>query len=433
MPKYIKPHTFTGKILHTLILSAYRILSIFIDFRKKKSDDFEENPVFMSKKDILQLGFNYYVEPVLEDNSKIEIIEAPSLISKFFDAGNRNMLRMKFCGDIMPYREIKKQYSDILWDNIGEEIFDSDLNIANLETPISIDSKPIYTPEITLKKFVMNSDEEFFQIINGNNKFKGFDLFSTANNHSFDMDVRGLLNTIDFLTQKGIKHCGTFNSPDQPRFTMVNRNGFNVAFVGFTFSLNFYKLKREDQYLINYLRLNKLDEDISQISVIIRAAREAGAEFVVFLPHFGLSYHSYPLPHIKKMMKRIVVEAKPDLIVANHPHVPQLIELIDGIYCAYSLGDFIGYDITRLGKLSFILNASLFKVNHEIKVKDISIKPVQIYFSRKFRKLQLNYLFDKKDKEIIFKEDKEYLIENQFLRNYYLQYYKPSTNSVYTM
>ncbi len=422
MAKYILPYTIRGKILHALIWMIYRALSIFIDFKKEKSQDFEENPLFMSVGYILQLGYNYYIQPVLENPNKNTNFIVP--VDKTENIPT-DALRIKFCGDIMPYQEVQKKYCKHLWDNIGVDFFDADINIGNLETPISIASKPIYTPEITLKKFVMNGDSNFFDIINGNGQIKGFDLFSTANNHSFDMRRNGLLNTIDFLTKKNVLHCGTFDSPASPRFTIIDKMGIKIAFISYTFSLNFFRLDNKDTFLINYIRLNKPDEDIEQICNDIESARKASAEFVVLLPHFGLSYHSYPPPHIRKMMHRLIKEAKPDLIVANHSHIPQQLELIDNVYCAYSLGDFIGYDITRLGKLSFVLELSLSKNSNKIEISHVAVKPFQIYFSKKHKLLQLNSLFyEPKVGDFLF-GDINYLKENNFLKEYYLNHYNP--------
>jgi poly-gamma-glutamate synthesis protein (capsule biosynthesis protein) len=432
MTKYVKPYTFKGKILHYFIKAIYKLLSFFFDFKNYNYDNFEENPFFMSKREILQLGYSYYVHPILEiPNSKPNKFLDSHSIEINNISSQSSSLKINLCGDLMPYYEVQKQFCNKLWDNIGSSFFDCDLNIGNLETPICRSLPASFTPQITLKKFGMNGNLGFLEAINGNGKYKGFDLFSTANNHSFDMGPEGLIETIELLKEKNISICGTYSNDKEPRYAIIEKNDMKIGFVSYTFSLNFYDIQDSEKYLINYIRLNRPDENIESIKQNILEARGAGAEFVIFLPHFGLSYNSYPHPNIQKMMYRIATEAKPDMIIANHPHIPQHIEKIQDVYCAYSLGDFIAYDLTRLGKISFYLETELVKVDGKVTLNKLLAKPILKHFNIESHELVLYDLIESYKKINTYTKDKDLYNNILFHYDYYLKVFNPKLNKQY--
>ena len=78
--------------------------------------------------------------------------------------------------------------------------------------------------------------------------------------------------------------------------------------------------------------------DKTEIGKAIRKAREAGAEFVVALPHWGIEYI---LNHSKAQgdLAKWLVASGCDAVVGAHPHVVQDSETLDGVPVVYSLGN----------------------------------------------------------------------------------------------
>ncbi len=128
---------------------------------------------------------------------------------------------------------------------------------------------------------------------------KGVGLFSTANNHCLDQGEAGLRETLDFLDSRGCPHVGTARSREErDAVVMVDRNGVKLAFLSFTFALNWKELTEGKGYLANYLRLNRPGTDISPIAAQVAAARAAGADAVVACLHWSLEFESYPIKNV---------------------------------------------------------------------------------------------------------------------------------------
>lgn len=155
---------------------------------------------------------------------------------------------------------------------------------------------------------------------------KAVNYFSTANNHSLDMGEEGLIETLEFLDSRGYPHVGTARSPEErDKVAMVEKGGVKTAFVSFTFGTNTSKIPEGKAYLVNSIRLNKPDEDLSPLAAQVAAARAAGADFVIALLHWSLEFETYPATNIVAMGHR-VAELGVDAIIGNHPHNVQPIE-----------------------------------------------------------------------------------------------------------
>jgi poly-gamma-glutamate capsule biosynthesis protein CapA/YwtB (metallophosphatase superfamily) len=73
-----------------------------------------------------------------------------------------------------------------------------------------------------------------------------------------------------------------------------------------------------------------------QIAADIGALRVA-VDFCVVLVHWGRNYK--PLTRLQRQLARGLRDAGADLIVGHHPHIPQPMEVLDGVPVLYSLGN----------------------------------------------------------------------------------------------
>jgi poly-gamma-glutamate synthesis protein (capsule biosynthesis protein) len=253
-------------------------------------------------------------------------------------------------GDILPTFDLRSDTTAHLWDDVADFYFDADVVYANLESPIdkthplSPPNKNVFSPP------AMNSNLENFDLYFRSGK--GITCFSTANNHSLDQGVSGLLATLDFLDEKKAFHFGTARSPeDRDDIQVLVLQGIRVAFLSYTYSLNKKKPPEGQEYLSNSLRLNKPGVDISLIKEHIRIARqEKNADLVVAALHWGIEFESFPQKHGVDL-GHTLIEAGIDIIIGNHPHGLQGAECyvhtdsVTGIVkkglILYSLGDLI--------------------------------------------------------------------------------------------
>jgi hypothetical protein len=93
-----------------------------------------------------------------------------------------------------------------------KEIFISDdLSIANLETTIN-ENRPIST----YPRF--NSPDALLDALS----YAGFDLIGTANNHSMDTGMDGIMSTINELEERNLPYFGTHRDPDAKKIPPEN-------------------------------------------------------------------------------------------------------------------------------------------------------------------------------------------------------------------
>lgn len=207
----------------------------------------------------------------------------------------------------------------------------------------------------------------------------GFDLLTTANNHSMDTGKQGLLRTLDKLDEYGIQHIGTYRSQaerDTPYYREIN--GIRFAFLAYTYGTN--RIAIPDTYSVNLM-------DKEQMLADIRRARE-NADVVVVLPHMGNEYESEPRDIFVEWADTLF-DADADIVLASHPHVLQRMEYRridhgtgahDG-FLIYSLGNFISSQTTPPRNASIILHLTVEQIGDAPPgVKEVSFVPIWTQF-----------------------------------------------------
>lgn len=173
----------------------------------------------------------------------------------------------------------------------------------------------------------------------------GFDLMLTANNHTLDKRDKGLVRTLDRLDAAGVDHIGTYrNSEERDSVLPLLRdiNGFNVAFLNYTYGTNGISLRTTA--VVDYIDRELIKSDIAK-------ARSHGAEIVTVCIHWGIEYELLPSRQ-QKQLADFLVDSGADLVIGGHPHVVQPMEMrhnADGknVLVVYSLGNFISNMKTR--------------------------------------------------------------------------------------
>ena len=294
----------------------------------RASRPLEGNAAYMGLDERYWWGYKFYFGPIEEP-------EQGSNLEEFFrdqdldfapkgDFVETAALTLSAGGDILVSPDLRAETTKALWDDVREFFFGTDLACANLETPVAPSSPPGFLPKSILEAPGLNSSPEMFdRLVEGG---KGIGFFSTANNHCLDQGEEGLRETLDFLDARAYPHVGTARNPaERDRVVMVESGGVKVAFISFTFALNWKELPEGKEYLANYVRLNKPDADISPIAAQVAAARAAGADAVVGCMHWSLEFESYPVWNVVDMGHKLI-ELGIDVIIGNHPHNMQPIE-----------------------------------------------------------------------------------------------------------
>ncbi|MEK7073202.1 MAG: AmmeMemoRadiSam system protein B [Patescibacteria group bacterium] len=146
----------------------------------------------------------------------------------------------------------------------------------------------------------------------------GFDVVSTANNHSLDQSTGGYDETQVALKEAGISGCGH----------QVRDNG-----APWTTTVRDQKVA----VLCYNVTDNALDEKAAEAAV--RAAT-AASDVVLVQVHWGAEYKPRPTT-AQIALGRKFVEWGADAVIGSHPHVMQGMELSQGKPIFWSLGNFV--------------------------------------------------------------------------------------------
>ncbi len=156
----------------------------------------------------------------------------------------------------------------------------------------------------------------------------GADVFLLANNHVLDKGLNGFrrtLGTYDRLCDSlGTVYTGVGDEP-----LILRRRGLSIALVNFTYGTNIGpEVSRPD-----VLRMRRPD-----VMRCIGKAKEAGADFIVALPHWGTEYM---LQHnsTQEDWARWLAAQGCCAVVGAHPHVVQDTTHIAGTPVIYSMGN----------------------------------------------------------------------------------------------
>ena len=299
-------------------------------------------------------------------------------------------------GDIMVHRwQMQKAYvvSDSVFDfspsfRYVKPVFDNaDWVLGNLETTFAGKNNGRDSTVLGYSCFpYFNSPEAFAGAL----KYAGFDMVSTANNHTIDSYLSGVFNTLDVLDSVGIYHVGTYrNLIEKERFCLLDINGIKVGFLGCTYSLNGNSLKKENSFVVDEFR-NYNEEKVERLCDKIKMIKEEGAEFVVVMVHFGTEYQKSPNKHQRSVAKAFAYSGA-DVILGSHPHILQPIEYLDfeiegkkkRTLVAYSLGNFISSQVQRdslLKDVGAIISFSVKKDAKGVALNELKVMPTYSYW-----------------------------------------------------
>ena len=198
---------------------------------------------------------------------------------------------------------------------------------------------------------MFNSPDEIVDAL----KAAGFDMLLTANNHSYDSSHEGLIRTTQVIADKGLSSIGTYQTNDAKRYQVVDVNGISIGMVNYTYntgtteegaiSLNGIPLSLEDSQLVNSYSYDQLDTFYATLQTQLDAMRAEGAEAIVLYIHWGDEYNTSPNAGQQEMAQALC-NMGIDVIVGNHAHVPQPVELLTNendeskkTLCLYSTGN----------------------------------------------------------------------------------------------
>ena len=189
---------------------------------------------------------------------------------------------------------------------------------------------------------------------------KGFNLVSTANNHSLDKGVEGVEGSDAFWkAHPEIVTDGIYVSQEDHDASIIHEiNGIRYAFTAWTYDMNGNLPPAGREYMVNQYRGHE-----QEMLDLVRKADEE-ADFVIVSMHWGTEYTHVP-DQEQLILAEQLADAGADLIIGNHAHNIQPVEwLNDGkTLCFYALGNMVNSqlfpDYTTYADVSTGMGASL--------------------------------------------------------------------------
>ena len=208
------------------------------------------------------------------------------------------------------------------------EMKSADIMMLNNEFPYSDRGEPI--PD---KQFTFRAAPSTISYLND----LGVDIVSLANNHAYDYGEEALIDTLQLLKDANMPYVGAgMNAQEASAPVYFIINNLKIAFLSAT------QIERLD---------NPDTKEATDTSPgvfrcwngekLIQKVKEAKAEsdFVVVYVHWGTE-NQEETDWAQNKQAAELVEAGADLIIGDHPHVLQKIEIINGVPVIYSLGNF---------------------------------------------------------------------------------------------
>ena len=248
----------------------------------------------------------------------------------------------------------------------------SDLSIVNLETTIAKGTSDMSGyPEFATHENVIKAFKD-----------TGFDVVSTANNHSYDRRLKGIDHTINTIEKYGLKRTGTFKENESTNPIIVDVKGIKVGFFSYSQMLNGYEklmLNSKRSTAVNLINMEQIQKDVDYLN-------ENHADIIMCYMHWGEEYSDYPNAYQKNTFKKLS-DMGVDLVIGSHPHTIQKSDMIENngkkSYCVYSMGNLVSDQRESYGQyygveIGVYSDIKIDKIGDKTTVKSFKKKPYYV-------------------------------------------------------
>lgn len=283
-------------------------------------------------------------------------------------------------GDLLFEQGLYDYWDNYQFGNYFDQIkpyLKGDLVIGNQEVPIGGEELGI-----SGEAYVFNAPASIAPQL----KDLGFDIFSLSNNHSNDMGYEGIVNTLSNLRDAGIETVGLYdNMEDSKKIKIMEANGVKIAFLAYTYDTNIPFDSTYNYATKTFLNDNlEFDSDHQEMLRTDIASAKQEADVVVVSMHWGNEF-TYHINQTQIAATDVLNEAGVDLIIGNHPHCLQTMEVVTNnindneTVVFYSLGNFVSsaamvdrasIDFANMYEIGAIVNLD---INYDSETKDVKI------------------------------------------------------------
>ena len=256
-------------------------------------------------------------------------VEAPPVIAEI------PIITLSFAGDIMFEKmiadDVKRNGAEAVFTEVAPLLQNDDLTYANLESAASTRGKAYD------KKYTFRMDPTILPAM----RSAGIEAVSLANNHALDFGQQALRDTLDNLAAADITAVGAgknFTEASAAQYFTIK--GIRIALIAAS------RVLPTAAWIADEQRPGMLGAyHMPAITKAVKAARKE-ADLLIIYFHWGIERQTLPADSQRQLAKS-AIDAGADLVIGSHPHVLQGFGSYQGKLIAYSLGNFIFYNVRK--------------------------------------------------------------------------------------
>jgi poly-gamma-glutamate synthesis protein (capsule biosynthesis protein) len=230
------------------------------------------------------------------------------------------MVTLLFSGDFAPLLK-PNEILDSHFSDIESLLQGCDLHITNMECPLTLSEKSIVKSGPSIKAHPQN-----IELL----KQANVSVACLANNHIFDFNEKGIIDTIEICKKNSIDCIGIVSRPDgNPHWLIKGVKGKRIGFLNYC--EHEFSVRDQGQLGANGYDPIKAFYDIKELRPLI--------DYLIVIYHGGNEYYPLPSPHLKKTF-HYLVDLGADAVIGHHTHVSSGYEIYNGKPLVYSLGNF---------------------------------------------------------------------------------------------
>jgi poly-gamma-glutamate capsule biosynthesis protein CapA/YwtB (metallophosphatase superfamily) len=171
----------------------------------------------------------------------------------------------------------------------------------------------------------------------------GYDVCTTASNHSVDQGFAGLKRTLDDLDRAKIAHAGTARTKAESERPTIftTRQGIKVGIVAATSSLNGLPMPKGKLWAVHRASAGDLLRQA-------RRAQAAGADIVIAGVHVGTEYSTREDGQQVALARALTASPDVDLVYMHHSHVVQPWTKVNNKWVLYGVGNTVAQHATNV-------------------------------------------------------------------------------------
>lgn len=335
-------------VMLTVLIGGMGLMMLYVEKLKAESDSrtggvLVEFPFHMPYKDEEQAQEELLQEDTFDSETEKKSYElyeqAVSMGQKavLVECADENQVTFAFAGDILfdeaytiMYQYVARGSSveDTFLSGLLERMRSADVFMLNNEFPYSNRGTPTEG-----KQFTFRANPQHVGILHE----LGVDLVSLANNHAYDYGNDALLDTFDTLEAADIPYVGAGRNLDEAlKPVYLIANDMKIAVVSATQIERNANPDTKEATAASAGVLRCLDS--SALLRVIADAKE-NSDFVILYIHWGTESQE-EIDWLQEEQSTAYARAGVDLIIGDHPHCLQKIDVVEGVPVVFSLGNF---------------------------------------------------------------------------------------------